>query len=345
MHKLKLLPLLLVIILALPLVAQDDDAEMALPEQVVVEVPGLLPEGIEWDDEGERFLLSSLSQGTIHQVSDDTGTTSPLIESDAFVSTVGIELDEANRRLLINNSDRQVFSGQEVTGMAELHVYDLERGEQIFAVDLTTLDAPEGTRYFANDVTVDDEGNAYVTNSFAPVIYQVDPEGNASVFIEDERLIGGFVGLNGIDFHPDGYLLAAVSGTGSIYKIPVDDPEAITEVELSEPLGIDGMYVHPNGTLVAIAQTGSGDDQVQEAVAVQSEDDWETATVVDRAETGGAATTITVRDGVPYYINAYLNNPDAESYEIVRVDFDSELMAMAGETEDVETFEDPDYNY
>ena len=345
MRTLKLLLLLLAMILVLPLVAQDDGADMELPEQVIVAVPGLLPEGIEWDEEGERFLLGSLSQGTIHQVSDDMGTTSPLIASDAFVSTVGIELDKANRRLLIANSDRQVFSDPEVTGMAELHAYDLERGEALFTTDLTALDAQEGTRYFANDVTVDDEGNAYVTNSFAPVIYQVDLEGNPSVFIEDERLIGGFVGLNGIDFHPDGYLLAAVSGTGSIYKIPVDDPESMTVVELSESLGIDGMYLHPNGTLVAIAQTGSGDDLVQEAVAVQSDDDWETAAVVDRVATGGAATTITVRDGVPYYINAYLNNPDAESYEIVRVDFDSELMAQADDREDEGGFEDPDYNY
>ena len=344
MRVLKIIPLLVAMMLVLPLVAQDNSTDMELPEQVVVEVPSLLPEGIEWDKEGGRFLLGSLSQGTIHQVTDDMGTVSAFIQSDAFVSTVGIELDEANYRLLINNSDSAVFSDQSVVGTAELFAYDLERGEELFAVDLTALDAPEGTRYFANDVAVDDEGNAYVTNSFAPVIYRVDPDGDASIFIEDDRLTGGFVGLNGIDFHPDGYLLAAVSGTGSIYKIPVDDPEGMTEVELSEPLGIDGMYLHPNGTLVAIALTGSGDEQIQEAVAVQSEDDWASASVVDRVETGGAATTITVRDGVPYYINAYLSNPSAESYEIVRVDFDADLLAMADSADPYDyDYEDPSY--
>jgi sugar lactone lactonase YvrE len=326
---LKVLSFVLMMTLALPMAAQD--GSMELPAEIVVPLPGFMPEGIEWDADNGRFLLGSLMQGTIFQVADD-GTITPLLENDGFDSTVGIQVDKANHRLLVANADPTVFFDPEAVGMAGLFAFDLESGEMLFSVDLTALDAPEGTRYFANDVAVDKDGSAYVTNSFAPVIYRVEPDGNASVFIEDERLATDTIGLNGIDYHPDGYLLVAVVGSGAIYKIPLENPDAMTQVELSEPLGIDGMILHPNGVLLAIAVT-TGDAATQQAVAIQSEDDWATATVIDRLETGSAATTITVRDGVPYFINAYLSNPQAEQYEIVRVDFSKDVLAMEKEAD------------
>lgn len=303
-----------------PLSAQNStpepgDPSEAAPSEILVERQGLTPEGIDYDAAGERFLLGSLSEGTIFAVT-DSGELSPLIEDEDFKSTVGIEVDAANNRLLVAISDRAVFEGGAVEGMLiGLGAYDLESGERLFLADLSDLLDQE--RQFANDVAVDDAGNAYVTNSFAPVIYRVDMEGNADIFIEDENLGASGFGLNGIVYHPDGYLLATVAASQRLFKIPVDDPSAITEVALETPFGADGMVLDSAGNLAAVTNLRG-----QQVLAlVVSEDDWASASISAQVETGGAATTVAMRDEAFYYINAYLSQPQQEVYEIVRVDF------------------------
>jgi sugar lactone lactonase YvrE len=317
--KFKYLMLVALLAFALPVVAQETTPE-AILEEIVIEVPGILPEGVEYDAEGERFLFGSLTEGTIRQITEG-GEAEPFIEDEELVSSVGIHVDTANNRLLVANSDASIFFGGEGPGMAMVAAYDLETGERLFMTDLGALVPDSG--HFANDLTVDASGNVYVTDSLTPVIYMVSMNGDASIFLLDQQLMGEGFGLNGIDYHPDRYLLVA---TGSaIYKIQLDDSSEITEVELSEPLSIDGMVLAPDGTtLYAVAATGDlTTGGLQEVVEITSEDDWTTAEVTARIETGGNATTVTLRDGTPYFINVYFGNPDAEQYEIVPVSFEA----------------------
>src|SRR5215213_1773212 len=104
-----------------------------LSEKMIIQRPGLDPECIEYDAAHERFLLGSLSEGTIFEVTDD-GTITPFIEDEDLVSSVGIEVD--GDRLLVTNSDRNVFKSATAEGKASLYAYDLETGERLFAVDL-----------------------------------------------------------------------------------------------------------------------------------------------------------------------------------------------------------------
>jgi sugar lactone lactonase YvrE len=315
--KRKYLAFAVPLVFALPVFAQEATPEANL-EPIIIEEAGILPEGVEYDAQGNRFLFGSLSQGTLFQIA-ESGAPEPFIEDEDLVSSVGIHVDVVNNRLLVSNSNSAVFADQNVQGIAGLAAYDLESGERLFYADLGAL--LPGGRHFANDVTVDVDGNAYVTDSFSPVIYRVDAEGNAEVFVDDDQLWDGQFATNGIDYHPDGYLLVAVGASGAVFKIPVDDPAAWTAVELSEPLSIDGMVLVPDGgAFYAVAVNEGG---TQELVGVTSDDDWATAEVSARLETGGSATTVTLRDGVPYYINAYLGDPTAEQYEIVPAIFDA----------------------
>lgn len=289
-------------------------AQESLPTEIVVQQPNLQPEGIEWDAAGQRFLLGSLTQGSITSVTLD-GTSETLIEDPDLMATVGIEVDATNNRLLVTNSDPSAFGGG--AGGAALAAYDLEDGDRLFYVDLAPL--YDGT-HFANDVAVDAEGYAYVTDSFSPVIYRVDQTGEAEVFFEDDSFASQGFGLNGIAYHPDGYLLVANTGTGSLFKVPLDAPENITEVETDQPVAIDGMFLDSSGDLFII---NNAEDQ-QTVQALSSEDDWVTAAVVANAATGGNATTVTViesEDAVlpaAFYINAYLNDPSIQEYEITQ---------------------------
>lgn len=308
--------IVVLLMLAIPLVSAQEDE---LPDLVLAANPGMHPEGIEWDAEGERFLVGSLTMGTIFAV-DDEGNVEPFVEDENLMASIGIHIDTANGVLLVANSDFAVTSAANVPGVAQLGAYDLETGEQIYFADMTDL--TDG-RNFTNDVTSDPDGNAYVTNSFSPVIYKVDPEGNGEIFIEAEELGAEGFGLNGIDYHEDGYLLAAVAASQSIYKIPLEDPESLTAVELSEPLGVDGMLFKDDGNLVAVA---SNSDGVRRVYELSSDDDWATAAVVASGDAmpEAAPTTAAIRDGAVYVVHAHFSGiggeEPVEAFEILRVD-------------------------
>lgn len=301
---------LLAALAAAPLAAQQ------LPDTVLVEEPGLHPEGVEWDAERSRFLVSSVTRGTVTAVEDD-GSLATLVEDTAIAASIGVHIDRERGRLMVADADPSSIQGAG-EGHARLGIYDLETGERIHHVDLGGL---HDGRHFANDVTVGPDGSAYVTDSFSPVIYRVSPEGEASVFVEDERLGTEGFGLNGIDHHPDGYLLVAMAGDRTLYRVPLDAPGELSEVELTEPFGADGLTLRDDGALVAVATTGSGQDQRNEALLLRSDDGWSSARIVERAPAPGA-TTAAVRDGAVYVVNPHFGEMGGEepvpAFEIYR---------------------------
>jgi sugar lactone lactonase YvrE len=271
------------------------------PDRIRVEHGEFIPEGIEYDEQGERFLLSSMAEGTVFAIVDD-GTVTPFIEDADLIASIGLEIDEANNRLLVVNADLNVPQEGEAKGTAGLGIYDLESGERLHYADLNGL-VPEA-KHFANDVAVDEDGNAYVTDSLAPVIYRVTPEGDASILLEDDGLLIDGFGGNGIVVHPDGYLLVGISGV-ELYKVPLDDPAEWTVVETAEVIAADGMLLRADGALIVVSD-GS-------ILALESEDDWASADVVERSR-NHPASTITFRGDDIYAIYP-------REYEIVRVQF------------------------
>lgn len=293
-----------------PLAAQQ------LPDTVLIEEPGLHPEGVEWDAERSRFLVSSVTRGTVTAVEDD-GALETLVRDGDVTASIGVHIDRERGRLLVADADPSAIQGAG-EGHARLGIYDLETGERLHHVDLGGL---HDGRHFANDVTVGPDGSAYVTDSFSPVIYRVSPDGEASVFVEDGRLGTEGFGLNGIDHHPDGYLLVAMAGDRTLYRVPLDAPDQLSEVELSEPFGADGLVLRDDGALVAVATTGSGEDQRSEALLLRSDDGWSSARIVDRSPAPGA-TTATVRDGTVYVVNPHFagmgGDEPVQAFEIYR---------------------------
>ncbi|MGB1285197.1 MAG: hypothetical protein ACPG7F_01590 [Aggregatilineales bacterium] len=312
-----LLILFITIAVSIPALAQDD---MMLPDVIEIEQTGIIPEGIEWDEVGERFLVGSLTEGTIFQF-DDMGAISPFIEDEDLVSTIGIHIDKTSGRLLVANTDSNVFFNPDAANpFAGLAAYDLETGERQFIVDMTDL--YESPAHFANDVVTDADGNAYVTNSIAPVIYKVTPDGEASIFLENEAFAVEGLGLNGIEFHPDGYLLTAVMGSASLYKISLDDPESLTLAETEMPYVIDGMAFDANYDLVVVANV----EDAQILAMLSSDDDWATVYEQSHVETDGNATTVAIRGNTTFYTKGYFNNPEQEVYDITQVT----LMTLMG---------------
>ena len=253
-------------------------------EVITAERGGFIPEGIEYDQANGRFLTGSLAEGTIFTIERD-GSVVPFIRDAELVSSVGIEADEPRDRLLVANSDRAAFGG-DPAGQAKLGVYNLTTGERLAMVDLgAVLGTPAPPKFFANDVTVDGDGNAYVTDTMNGVVYRVTRDHQASVLHRFTDLPQG-AQLNGIVYHDGGYLLV-VAGEHT-YKVPVANPAATTKVNVTEPVGgQDGIVWAADGRLVATSNSGTE----PRLVAFRSNDDWATAQRAGVAVLAGQATT------------------------------------------------------
>lgn len=263
---------------------------------IEIHEPALFPEGIDYDKQGNRFLVSSITRGDIGQVID--GEYSVFVSNPNFVSTIGLHVDQRGKRVLITNSN---IDGS----LAALAAYDLS-GEFLFYTELHTL--KEGG-HFVNDVTVDNKGNAYVTDSYAGILYKVTPEGEAEIFLDTQALAPTppAFGMNGIVYDPRGFLIVGRADTHNLIKVPLDQPEAYSEVDIdAELFSPDGMYLkNPNELLVVSNDSGGENSRLQ---TFKTTNKWETATLVEEFLTPNKfTTTVTMRKNVPYVLVAHLD--------------------------------------
>jgi hypothetical protein len=135
---------------------------------------------------------------------------------------------------------------------------------------------------YANDVTVDDMGNAYFTDTIGARVYKVDGETfAASVFSQDPALLcaggvdatnllngcgpaAGFPGPNGIDY-AGGYLVVSIRPRGYVY-LSTTAPADRGLVAISAPPGgleavqgysTDGFHFLPDGRNALAAAAGN----------------------------------------------------------------------------------------
>lgn len=290
-------------------------------DSVIVEQENLFPEGVEYSSEVGSFFLSSLTEGTVYQANSEG--ISPFVEDERLVSSVGLQVDEQRNRLLVANSDLGFgVNSTEATqqNLAALGIYDLFTGESIAYANLGTL-LPLAP-HVANDIAVDALGNAYVTDSFSPVIYKVDPQGNSSIFLEDERFAGEGFNLNGLVYHPNEFLVVTKSNEGSLFKVPLDNPEEFSQVQIDRTLlGSDGLFLVDNDSLVLVS------NELNRVFALDTNDNWESAMVVDSFATPDVfPTTATVRESEIFALYSNLgilldpnNTASVEEYTIQQV--------------------------
>ena len=278
------------------------------PDRIVAERGGFVPEGIEYDNNRNRFLTGSFADGTIYEVT-SSGRLVPVITSPDLIASIGIEVDESRDTLYVANSNMGIPNGA-----AELGIYNLATGEQLAMVDLAASipDKPADASHFANDVAVSKAGVAYVTDSNMKIVYKVDKYYRASVLI-DFGLDAEF-GLNGIEYHPAGYLILASPGTGQLIRVPVDNPQRWELIDLDVPAtGVDGIVWTADGSLVGVSNNRS------RAVKYASDDNWRSARLTGMASYSGQSTTGAVVGNEIYVIQPHFS--DDEPPEILRAKF------------------------
>ena len=314
--------------LLLAAACKKDDTTAGPPSQVTFTQAGLYPEGTQYDNANSRFLVSSQTAGRIGQVQDD-GTYATFADDAQLVSTIGLNLDATRSRLLVAVSDPGYNAARTSAAtkgkLAAVATFNLS-GAKTGYVDLGAL-RPAAAGHFANDLAVDGSGNVYVTDSFAPIIYKIDAQGVASVFLENSALAApaGKFGLNGIVYHPSGFLLVAKSDEGALLKVPLANPAGFSKVTLPVGLdlsGDDGLQLTDNTTLLAACNAQG------RVYRLSSADSFGSVSSTGSFATGAVyPTTLARRGSESYVLYSYLNalqqmqTPPVSQFSVTRVSF------------------------
>lgn len=274
---------------------------------IVINKHALYPESIDYNPITDMFVVGSFRDGAVYEI-DLAGNVNKIINDYRLNSVLAVRVDVQRNRILVVNSDignsvRSYSEGQKK--LAALAIYDLTSGKNIYYVDLGRL-LPK-VDHLANGMTIDTEGNAYITDSFASIIYKVDINGNASVFSQSKKFFGEGISINGIVFHPDGYLIVVKKDDGQLFKVSLDDPSNVTTIAINKKfIGGDGLVLTNKNELLVIANRASG--QITEtAFLIGSRDNWESANLIDQYKFGKVyLTTGVIRRNQLYVMHSNL---------------------------------------
>lgn len=285
--------------------AHSAQARHSLPAVLVCHAASLHPQGVAWDPSRRAFLVSSIRHGTVSVVAAD-GTVRTLISHPRMVSTTGVHVDRLRGRVLVGYADVGLgvrTSPETVLRLSGVGIFDLATGRPLHIVDLDQVPG----RHVITDLAVDEHGNAYATDSASDAIYQIDPQGRPSVLVRDPRFAAPVVGIAGIVWHPDGYLLVVNSGDGTLFRVSPRGSRSVDVVTLDQPLvGGDGMALRRDGALVVVINslTGSGANAIS---VLRGTRGWSAArTVSQQPWPDPDPTTVAITPSGGYVVSGHL---------------------------------------
>lgn len=267
--------------------------------------PKLYPEGTAWYSTDSVFFVSSVTTGAIVKVHPNN-TYSVFYADASLKSSYGMKVDMPRHKLWVCTGDANysIYSTPATyKKMIRLIGLDLTSGLKIDDIDLSNLVPGQ---HFANDLTLDANGNIYITDSYSPAIYKVDTRMKASVFSQNPLYKSIDIGLNGIVWHPNGYLIVAHSTNGALYKVSLKNPDVAEKIDAGTFFpGADGLLFDGMGNLAVVQNKGTN-----KVFQLRSADNWSTAQVtgstilLDRLDN---PTTLTKKNQQLFVLNAKIN--------------------------------------
>ena len=250
------------------------------------------------------IYLSSLTQGKISSV-DKQGACKTICDDARLISTVGLKYNVKNNKIYVLNGDIGVSKKSNINSkgkLAQLAIIDVVSSKLETLIDLSGLIAG---KHFPNDLTLDNEDNVYITDSYAHVVYKVDKNQKASVFSQSIlfKPDSNALGLNGIAYNKEGYLLIGKSSEGSLLKVSIKDPKMVEKVTLPEPMvWVDGIYFLNEKELVIVR------NRFTKTVFLNSDNHWGKAAIIKEEKNSDVIpTTVTANKDRVYVINSRLS--------------------------------------
>lgn len=173
----------------------------------------------------------------------------------------------------------------------DLLIYDLDSQQRLFHITLSNV--ANTTSSFINNITVDSNGTAYLTDSGAGVLYSVDLTGNISILSSDLPTSDEFNQFI-IVYHPDNFLLLGSWIDGAVYKFDLVTLQLIPVVLSSDVDGVSNLILMPDMKLLVVNLT--------DVWAFESQDRWDTATVIPVVTGTSQIVASTMRDNILYAV-------------------------------------------
>ncbi len=215
--------------------------------EFILKEKGLLTEGLAFDSQTGRFFISSVHKRKIIEY--DAGGESRQFNtgSDSLLGIFGVKADAKKRILWAAGGAIKFMEGysDSLKGQSFLYKFNLDDGSLLQAYG-----PPEtGGDHLFGDVTINSEGEAFVSDSRSNEIYRLTED---STRLETFLPPGYFLSLQGISFSNDGSFLYAADYAQGIFKISVRKRtvQLLENSTSTTLLGIDGLYYYA-GNLIA----------------------------------------------------------------------------------------------
>jgi sugar lactone lactonase YvrE len=280
-------------------------SSQAQTPQIKFMAPGVYPEGVTFNSKNNLFYVSSVTTGTIGTV-DMQGNYKTVYVDSSLKSTYGLKLDPKQNLLWACVSDgnySQYSDSDSYKKLGRIIAIDITTGKKV--QDINLAKEYKG-QHFINDMTFDAAGNIYVTDSYSPVIYKIDKAGKATVFAKSDLFDSIDMGLNGIVYHSQGFLIVNNNSQGALYKIDLKNSKSITRVKIKNLFpGADGMLMGPSGNLILVQNKS-----VDKVHQLTSTDNWQTAEVqgsTSAEDRFQQPSTGTMANGQIYVLNSKMN--------------------------------------
>lgn len=235
-------------------------AQAQSTESIALHGAQLFPEGIVTLPNND-LLVGGFGDGSIQKI-DSKNNVTYFSQSgqNGMVIAVGFAVDKTNNRLWVANFNFKTESGNPGSN---LKVFDLTSGKLLKTIPENFVQGA-----FFNEVTLDRNGNVFVSDTFGPKLWTANYDAAAAtVFVTDEVLLKNPsadqpFGLNGLTITPgEQFLIASVmnrtiKGGGTLVRVNLKTKE-VKQVELDNDSataafsGSDGMFFH-NGELLMV---------------------------------------------------------------------------------------------
>ena len=327
-NNLTVFPIILILLFSCKRIQEHNFESLKNNSLITFESENLFPEGITYYQKSKSFLLSSYTKGAVYSL-DTENKLSLLFKNENLISPAALAINNSKEYLYVANGDAGVSVKSDKTTAkktAGVLVYDLINKKKVKYIDFRPLSTQE--QCYANGLTLDDKDNIYVTDSHRPIIYKIDGQTNeASVFLEDEKFDGGEWNLNGITYHPGGYLIAIQMSKGVLFKIDLLTKQ-ITQIQLNENIiGADGISIINHNQIIITQAFEVKNKKMTSGVLklINTEDNWATGEVIDKiTEVAVNPTNSIVVNNEIYALNSSIGSylfvgKNQNKYSIIKV--------------------------
>jgi sugar lactone lactonase YvrE len=245
--------------LVAPAACSDDDPPGPAGTVIELSNPAFYPEGVAFDADGSMFV-SSIATGQVVRVRSGQRADEELVAAGtAASSAVGLTMARRGDLLWMCVGTFGSAAPPAIVGL------DPDRGQEMVRHPFPAQ-RDGRTGGLCNELTEDDAGNLYVSDSFGARVLRLaaadrTTAGPLTVWAEAPELGAQGFGINGLAFDGDSALLAVNTSAGTLSRLPIGRDGAAGALEpiaLARPLRApDGLRIRDGRAI--IVEQGAGE--------------------------------------------------------------------------------------